>query len=870
MKKFLGLAAIIAALGFLFAAAGCSNASDSNNAALLGLLNGTPAQPTTPAQPSTPAPAPTELEIPLTLEAIEDGEITFSNPWSALKYKMNDGEFQTLTVKIQANVQAKQSYEPTYASIQVKAGDKVSFFADGSENDIDNGKLMMIQAQKDCYIYGNIMSLVDSSDYKSKTALNDRAAFAMMFRRNKTIKNHSEKKLVLPATTITYACYSRMFEGCAALTSAPDLPATTLAESCYSGMFSSCEALTSAPALPATTLAQSCYSSMFSSCEALTTAPALPATSLAKSCYSNMFYNCANLTTAPALPSATLYEKCYERMFYQCKKLEKAPDLPAKTLVKECYSEMFYECEKLNYIKCLAEDISASACTSSWLTRTASTGTFIKNNSAQWHINGQKYNIGGYNITASDGIPENWTVQTAAPEYNISTSGISNGTVTASVNSTNASTAEANATVTLTASPATGYQLSSIAVTKASGEAVTTSGDGLTRTFTMPAENITVSATFTQISYSITKQTMSHGSVTVDTISTSNATSAAYNTPVILTIKPDTGYELGSISASTASSAITLSGSGITNGSARTFSMPAGNVTVSATFTKINYSITTSGIANGTVTAKNSSGQAITSATYGQTVTLVIAADKYYDYTADSISVTGVTNLGGSGLTRSFSMPAQNVTVSATFFTGPTVAATEAKELGDIVLDNGLVVRYADRDKMTASQKSAAVAIIFDAANKKGVGVKIGEDKKWCSDGAGLYNTNEYTVNTDDGAVNKSNAHPHMVTWSEGAYPAFWFAEVENRKGIFNDDNWYLPAEKELNTLYANQETVNNSFDALGITTKINELKWMWSSNGFAISLGGNPNVAAFVNGSSGGGGVGKTTELRACSVRKF
>lgn len=219
MKKFLGLAAIIAALGFLFAAAGCSNASDSNNAALLGLLNGTPAQPTTPAQPSTPAPAPTELEIPLTLEAIEDGSVSIVNPWSTIKYKMNDGEFQTLTVKIQANVQAKQSYEPTYASIQVKAGDKVSFFADGSENDIDNGKSMMIQAQKDCYIYGNIMSLIDSSDYKSKTALNDRAAFAMLFRNNKHIKNHSEKKLILPATTLTYGCYGRMFEGCSALTS---------------------------------------------------------------------------------------------------------------------------------------------------------------------------------------------------------------------------------------------------------------------------------------------------------------------------------------------------------------------------------------------------------------------------------------------------------------------------------------------------------------------------------------------------------------------------------------------------------------------------------------------------------------------------
>ncbi|MBQ7619025.1 MAG: hypothetical protein IJS51_02715, partial [Treponema sp.] len=136
MKKFLGLAAIMAALGFLFAAAGCSNASDSNNAALLGLLNGAPKQ----------TPAPTELEIPLTLEAIEDGEITLSDPWSTLKYKMNDGEFQTV------NATQADSSSPLVGTITVAAGDKIALYADGSENDIDNRKLMMIQAQKDCYV----------------------------------------------------------------------------------------------------------------------------------------------------------------------------------------------------------------------------------------------------------------------------------------------------------------------------------------------------------------------------------------------------------------------------------------------------------------------------------------------------------------------------------------------------------------------------------------------------------------------------------------------------------------------------------------------------------------------------------------------
>ena len=323
-------------------------------------------------------------------------------------------------------------------------------------------------------------------------------------------------------------------------------------------------------------------------------------------------------------------------------------------------------------------------------------------------------------------------------------------------------------------------------------------------------------------------------------------------------------YTANSISVTGVTS---LGGSGLT----RSFTMPAQNVTVSASFALKNYSINTSGIANGTVTAKNSSGNVITSATCGQTVTLVLAPDAagYYDYKDGTLSATGVTSFGGSGLTRTFTMPGQNVTVSAEFYAGPTESSTATKAVGDIVLADGSIVRYADRTKMSQAQKDAAVAIIFDAEGKKGVGVKIGEKKKWCSDGAGLYNSNEYTANEEDGAVNKSNAHPHMVVWSEGNYPAFWFAEMENRKGIYNDDNWYLPAEKELNKLFANKDTVNNSFDALGITLKMTD-DWAWSSNAFAASLGGNPNNAAFVSSSSGSSGRGKTDELRAYSVRVF
>ena len=79
-------------------------------------------------------------------------------------------------------------------------------------------------------------------------------------------------------------------------------------------------------------------------------------------------------------------------------------------------------------------------------------------------------------------------VQDTPAEYTVTAAtDIENGTVTVSSTS-----AKAGDTVTVTATPADGYELDTITVTGASG-AVTVNADN---TFTMPAENVTVSATF--------------------------------------------------------------------------------------------------------------------------------------------------------------------------------------------------------------------------------------------------------------------------------------------------------------------------------------------------------------------------------------
>ena len=181
----------------------------------------------------------------------------------------------------------------------------------------------------------------------------------------------------LPATTLAYCCYYWMFNNCTSLKQAPKLPAMILADICYESMFSACTSLTQAPKLPATTLTERCYTSMFSGCRNLIQAPELPATTLAYCCYRWMFEDCLSLTQPPALPATTLAFDCYYGMFYNCQSLTQAPELPATILCSDCYSGMFYNCSKLNSININFSNWNVySEPTSNWVTGVASSGTF--------------------------------------------------------------------------------------------------------------------------------------------------------------------------------------------------------------------------------------------------------------------------------------------------------------------------------------------------------------------------------------------------------------------------------------------------------------------------------------------------------------
>lgn len=314
----------------------------------------------------SPQTGPVYSAMPLTFEILSGGTIVWQHGGDAtektIEYSKDSGTTWTSITSTTAGT-----------SFNVDAGDKVMFRGNNAKYavaaDYRRAAKFTSGGTAVFNVYGNIMSLIDSTGFTSMTAFTSENTFAFtsLFNGAKVV---SAEHLILPATTLTGNCYQNMFYGCTSLTTAPVLPATTLASNCYASMFRNA-GITSAPELPARGLVQGCYSYMFAGTP-ITTAPALPATTLTGSCYASMFSNCTSLTTAPVLP--------------------------ATTLASNCYQSMFSGCTSLTAITCLATDISATRCTQNWVQGVSASGTFFKNsNMSSW-------------TTGTSGIPTGWVV----------------------------------------------------------------------------------------------------------------------------------------------------------------------------------------------------------------------------------------------------------------------------------------------------------------------------------------------------------------------------------------------------------------------------------------------------------------------------
>ena len=254
----------------------------------------------------------------------------------------------------------------------------------------------------------------------------------------------------------------------------------------------------------------------------------------------------------------------------------------------------------------------------------------------QIEISGGKFTMpaGNVNIVA--------TFKTAAAStHKVTVNTGMNGSVSAST-----TTAKSGDTVTLTVAPSAGYVLDELTVKDASNAAIGISGTTNTRTFVMPASDVTVAATFVVEKFNVNIASSTNGSVSV------NPDKYAKGESVALEIAPNPGYELDTLVVKDASNGVVAS-------SGNKFTMPGSAVTVTATFKKSTLTVTVNEATNGTVTSD------VATAKIGDTVTLKLTPATNYEL--DALTVKDAAGNAVAVADNKFTMPATNVTVTATF-----------------------------------------------------------------------------------------------------------------------------------------------------------------------------------------------------------
>lgn len=246
--------------------------------------------------------------------------------------------------------------------------------------------------------------------------------------------------------------------------------------------------------------------------------------------------------------------------------------------------------------------------------------------------------------------------------YTISIPEYEHGTITA-----DKKTAAEGETVTLTITPETGYQVLRIYVNN-TYKVVKSNGDG-TYYFTMPAEDVTVTADFVVKNLSI-RTSVKHGTVAIMVNGKDYSyTYAHYGDTITFNITPDEGYTVSGVGLvgyndnTDYTDLLTDNGDGT-----YTFTMPADDVTVTVEFATNEHSITIADdIEHGSIYADAETAH------YGDTVTITAEPDSGWSLT--KITVTDENGEPVTVTSNTFVMPDSDVNISAEFETSDVIHA---------------------------------------------------------------------------------------------------------------------------------------------------------------------------------------------------
>ena len=214
-----------------------------------------------------------------------------------------------------------------------------------------------------------------------------------------------------------------------------------------------------------------------------------------------------------------------------------------------------------------------------------------------------------------------------------------------------------------------------------------------------------------------TTYTISMDYVIGGTISAS-VTSAEEGTEVTLTATPDAGYAFNN------DWAVKDADEGEIPVNEGKFTMPAKDVTVSGSFSKVDYTITKATCEGGSFTVKKD-GVEVTKAQIGESITLTASAAEGYEFdgwtvTNESTSKTVYVN------ENSFTMPGSNVTVSANFLKADEIPVYAS--VADLIAD-GEPTSEGEYVTVTLSNEEITKFFTTKAGDRRGVYFTVGEQE---------------------------------------------------------------------------------------------------------------------------------------------